>query len=103
MTARPVSPGEVEARKVACLPDGVIEAFNELIVERFSEGTAVVGQDAAVSRIVEKLGVERQAVFERGWLEIEGVYRKAGWHVLYDKPGYNETYPATYTFSRKPR
>lgn len=43
----------------------------------------------------------RGDVFERGYLDIEETYRKAGWSVVYDKPGYNETYDAFYTFTRK--
>ena len=36
-----------------------------------------------------------------GWLDVEGIYRKAGWDVEYDSPGYCEDYPATFKFRKK--
>ncbi len=33
------------------------------------------------------------------WLNVEELYRAQGWTVTYDKPGYNESYPATFTFA----
>lgn len=33
------------------------------------------------------------------WLNFEGAYRRAGWKVEFDKPGYNESYPATFKFT----
>ncbi len=43
----------------------------------------------------------RKQLFEKGWLDVEPIFKKAGWDVEYDKPGYNESYPATFKFSRK--
>lgn len=40
-------------------------------------------------------------VFKKGWLNVEYLFRAAGWEVQYDKPGYNETYEAYFTFSKK--
>ena len=31
-------------------------------------------------------------ICEEGWLDVEDVYRKAGWEVIYDAPGYNESF-----------
>ncbi len=42
----------------------------------------------------------RAVVFAKGWLEVEDIYRKAGWKVKYDKPAYSENYPATFKFER---
>jgi hypothetical protein len=47
------------------------------------------------------MGVSRQEVFDNQWLDIEDIYREAGWKVSYDKPAYNETYKAYFTFSRR--
>lgn len=46
-------------------------------------------------------GMKRDELFDKGWMDIEPIYRKSGWRVEYDKPAYNETYPATFTFSKK--
>ncbi len=77
-------------------PYEVIEAFNELIVE----GRGTVRQSAVVDRIMAKMpDIRRETIFKKGWLNIEGVYTKAGWTVEYDKPGYNEFYEAHWMFT----
>ena len=90
---KPITPSEVSSGK--CIPDEVVEAFNELIVEC----GGCVRQVDAVARILSKMpGVSRETIFARGWLDIEAMYRKAGWRVVYDKPGYNEDYEANWQF-----
>ena len=42
--------------------------------------------------------VNRQTIFKNSWLDIEPIYRRAGWLVKYDKPGYCENYLANFTF-----
>lgn len=99
--ARPIKPSEVPDAKVSRIPDGVFEAFNELIVENWSNDRARVNQKDAVERIADKVQCLRQDVFDKGWLDVEDIYRKAGWLVEYDKPGYNESYEAFFIFKKK--
>jgi len=40
----------------------------------------------------------RDEIFDRGWLDVEDLYRISGWRVEYHKPGYNETYEPTFEF-----
>jgi hypothetical protein len=42
----------------------------------------------------------RDAIFEHNWLDIEDIYRQAGWAVEYNAPAYNETFDETFKFSR---
>lgn len=100
MPVKPVSPDEVLQLKTETIPDVVFETFNELIVERAQRGTIVISQSEVVDKLVER-GLERSEIFNRHWLDIEDAYKAAGWQVLYDKPGYNESYEATWTFSKK--
>jgi hypothetical protein len=99
--AGPIKPGDAEALKAASMPDAVFDAFNKLIAENLSCGTALVRQTEVVSLIVQKLECTRAEVFERGWLNVEGQYRKAGWKVEYDKPAYNESHEAFFRFTKK--
>ncbi len=98
---KPIKPNEVAKEKVSSIPDEVLEAFNELITENYSNGRATVMQDAVVDRIRAKMGDKAKDMFKKGWLDVEGVYEKAGWDVTYDKPGYNENYEANFRFARK--
>lgn len=95
----PIRPSEIDSEKTKTFPDAVFEAFNELITQNFENGSAVVRQDKVVTLMVKK-GLDSSEIFDKGWLNIEDVYRKAGWRVEYDSPGYNENYPATFTFER---
>jgi len=97
---KPLSPASVEKAKAREIPSVVIEIFDGLITENWSDGEAVVGQNEAVKRIAERLKISRQAVFDRGLLDVMSVYERAGWKVAYDKPGFNETYEATFTFTK---
>ncbi len=98
---KPISPSEATRLKKAAIPDVVFETFNELIAENISSGTAIVRQDEVVKRLVDK-GLNRQEIFDKGWLDVEPIYRKSGWAVSYDKPGFNEDpYPSKFEFRKK--
>jgi hypothetical protein len=97
---QPIKPTKViEQKKKTAFPDVVLESFNLLITQNFSHGSAVIQQDDILTLLIQK-GLNRQEIFNKHWLDVEDVYRAEGWHVEYDKPGYNETYPATFTFKR---
>lgn len=100
--AKPITPSDVAKRKTVTMPDAAIEAFNELIEENATRGRATFEQDAVVERMVAK-GLKRVEIFERGWLHVEDVFGRAGWRVEYDKPGWDETYPARFTFTSSQR
>lgn len=97
----PIKPDEVVEQKQKLFPDEVMEAFNELIAENYQNGSATFQQNEVVKRIVEKKGCESAEIFKNHWLDVEDVYRNAGWKVEYDKPAYNESYAATFTFRKK--
>jgi hypothetical protein len=101
---KPIAPDEIIPAREEQIPDGVIEAFNELIAKNYQSGSSIVKQPAVVNLIMVKMGLtdgDRSKVYDEYWLNIEEIYRKAGWTVEYDKPGYNENYDAFFTFTRK--
>jgi hypothetical protein len=98
---KPISPREAKSKKISTIPSEVFEAFNELIVEKLSHGTAVLKQSDVVERICSKLKVSKDDIYENSWLDVEPMFMKQGWDVEYDKPAYNETYEATFKFSSK--
>ena len=96
----PIKASEIDKVRHQTIPDVVVEAFNELILKNFSSGSATVMQDDVAKLIVQK-GLKRQDIFDNHWLDVEDLYRKNGWKVDYDKPGYNESYNAYFVFSAK--
>lgn len=100
--AGPISPNEVAATKSQVIPEVVFEAFNELIAEKFTAGLANVKQKDVIARILAKdTTIEKSQIFALGMLNVEEVYREKGWDVEYDKPAYNESYDANFTFRAK--
>lgn len=99
-TGKPIGPSEINAAKRGTIPGEVFDAFNELIAENFRGGMATIRQEDVVARILAKLPtLSRGDVFAKGYLDIETVYVHAGWtSVTYDKPGFCESYPATFKF-----
>lgn len=100
---KPISPQE--ALKYSAIPDAVIEAWNNLIV-RFRRGRcSIVPQNEALAAIqkaqLEYTGLTYSIgqIIDNGWLEIEEIYRNAGWTVKYDRPAYNETYTPVFIFT----
>ncbi|MDO8557763.1 MAG: hypothetical protein Q7S09_01045 [bacterium] len=96
----PIKTSEVAKAKQAIIPDIVFEAFNELIVSKFIGYSATIRQKE-VTALLEARGVDITEAYEKHWLDVEGAYRKAGWRVEYDKPGYSESYEAFFVFSKK--
>lgn len=101
----PIRPEDVNTGRRG-VPDGVIEAINELIQEnRFLKGARFT-QNQAVDRILMKMNrghaeYRRADVFEKKWLNFESAFEANGWKVEYDRPGYNEMHDATFTFTPK--
>lgn len=97
----PIKPEEIVEAKKRHLPNEVFQCFNEMIAENWSGGVAVVLQRDVVARIAHRLGMEEKKVYDHKLLEVEDAYRDAGWNVTYDKPGYNESYPARFEFRKR--
>jgi len=95
---KPISPKEAEGKKV--FPDEVLEAFNALIVKNLRNGSASFKQDEVVS-ILTQQGFDENQIYKDHLLDVEAEYQSAGWTVEYDGPGYNETYPATFKFTKQ--
>lgn len=100
----PIKPQEITLAKAKIFPDFVLQSFNELIAENFTNGRAVVKQPDVIARMVKNAASEdvtRNVIFDRGWLNVEEIFRDAGWKVTCDKPSYNEDYVAFFEFKVK--
>lgn len=98
--AGPIRPDEVTEAKTATIPEAVFQVFNELIARNWTGHSAIVKQDDVVQVLVERHGMDRDEIFRQHLLDVEGSYRQLGWVVIYDKPAYNESGIATFTFSK---
>jgi len=107
MAVKPFSPDEARNSSLSSIPDEIIEAVNELLSTKYrGRGSCTIKQDDIMNLALSKLemsrpAVTRQEIFNKGWMDFEPLFEKAGWKVKYDKPGYNEDYAAYFEFSRK--
>lgn len=98
--SKPITPTEITESKAAALPNVVFEAFSDAIVAAWDGWSAKVKQASVAMVIAARLDISQAEVYNRGFLDVEPIYRKAGWKVKYDKPGYNESYEAYFEFTK---
>ncbi len=99
-TVTAIRPEEVLNAKQTLMPECVLESFNTLIAENFNGRYARILQKDVIAKICAH-GHSRDTIFDKHWLDVEDIYRAQGWKVEYDKPGYCESYDASFTFSIK--
>ena len=97
----PIDPNEIQGEKNKTIPDKVIAIWNEMLIEKWKGYSVTIKQDDAVERIAKTPDIPRNDVFKLDYLEIEDIFRKAGWEVYYDKPGFNESGYAIFRFTKK--
>jgi hypothetical protein len=95
---KPITPEQIKPS--ASIPDKVIEVFNSLISEKYKNGAARILQREIVNQLV-AIGFSRNRIFDERLLDVEELYKEAGWEVKYDKPGYDEGFEPYFLFLRK--
>lgn len=104
MSVKPITPTEAAVYHVTHIPDEVIAAVNKLLAARSPKSRITILQDEVIEealKLFEQNGKDipsRDEFYKKNWLDFEPIYRKAGWNVYYDKPGYNESYKASFEF-----
>jgi hypothetical protein len=101
MLVTPIRPQDVVSTKLTIFPDKVIETWNKMIATHYSGKSSHISQREIVDKLADVMNVNETEILKRGWLDIEDIYRKVGWKVDYDKPGFNETYEPTFIFTEK--
>lgn len=102
--AKPISPKEVKEEQISRIPDYVIEAFNELLVQKIANKEAItIDQDEVIELILRKAPSEmtRGRLMKEDLLDIEPLFEREGWNVSYDKPGWDEGYTPRFIFKMK--
>ena len=103
MSVKPITPEQALNSRENYFPDYVIQAFNKVIAKNFNGKKSQFKLDEIINQIlVEGMGqITRTQIFADRLLDVESIYEKHGWKVYYDSPGYNESYDANFTFTKK--
>lgn len=106
MAVKPISPDEAYKERVFSIPDEIIEAVNNLLIKNVSKG----GYATILQKDIEALALGKflangkvvsvSSMYENNWFDFEDLFRAAGWKVEYDRPAYNESYDASFKFSK---
>ena len=97
---KPISPDELVEKKKEEFPNIVISVVNDLIAKKWDGDEAKIYQNTIVSLIVAKSSYTRDEIFDKHLLDFEDLYREEGWDVIYDKPGYCESYEPYFVFKK---
>jgi len=105
---QPITPQEAARKRLDSFEPEMITAVNNLIIKNLdsSRRSASFKQEDVIKEYFKVKGVEeteklRHSLFDRHQLDFEPIFRKAGWSVMFDKPGYNESYEAYFKFEKK--
>lgn len=70
-------------------------------MRRRRRAALTVLQKDVVSRVLLKdPTITSDALFKNHWMDFEPLFRRAGWRVDYDRPGYCESYEPKFVFSK---
>lgn len=97
----PITPEQVIKEKSKDIPECIIDAVNKLLVKNWKQSScyAKILQNDILDMVADKYS--RREVFDNGWLDIEDLYREAGWNVEYYRGPYWDTTPCYFTFTLK--
>lgn len=97
---QPITPEALERRE-HYIPYQIIDAVNRLLekyyVNRTGKATVPVEEIVALAN---QFGLTTGDIYANHWLDFENIYRNAGYEVIYDHPGYNETYKPVFHFKK---
>jgi hypothetical protein len=105
----PIKPEDITELKLNQIPDEIINAVNELIVEKWDGSRATIKQDEIINRYLsaiisgyneEDFQIKRHEIFDKHYMDFEEIYRNAGWKVEYGRPAYNESYEPFFIFKK---
>ncbi len=93
---KPITPAEVKNKKIDSIQPEMIQAANELIVKKFNGHSASIKKNDLIERYCKIKGVSnteklRGTLYEDHQLDIEGIFRQAGWSVNFESPSYGDS------------
>lgn len=98
----PIKPKDIIDNLDDIIHPAVIKAVNALLKEQYRGGTVTIKLKEVISRAKQICpDLSPQEMEDKKHLDFEPVFRKAGWKVTYDQPGWDETYDSYFEFSSK--
>jgi hypothetical protein len=98
----PIKPKDIIDNLDDIIHPAVIKAVNTLLKEQYRGGTTRITLKE-ISKKAKEICPEltTKEMEDKKHLDFEPVFRKAGWKVTYDQPGWDESYDSFFEFSAK--
>lgn len=101
-TVKPLKPSDIVDNLETIIPSVVIEAVNNLLKKKFRGTSATIKQQEIIDEIIRlDDSMTSRKIFDEKWMDFEEIFKKNGWAVKYDGPGYSESYDAYFVFTPK--
>ena len=100
-TIKPLSPLEVKQKAIESIPSEMVQAVNELLIENASRSSITLKQKDIEARF-NKLSngkYNHVDIYDKGWMDIEPIFRNAGWKVRYESPDRDQSFDEFFTFT----
>lgn len=99
---RPITPAEVVGLKRSSIPAAVFDGFNAMIASSWDGREATFSmKDAEEAILALDKSLKSDQLYDNGWMDVEPIYRREGWSVEFEKPGYCESGEAMFTFKKR--
>jgi len=96
-----ITPDKIQMASRKKIPEHIIDSVSEMIAATWDGNRARFTQKDLMDLVLDKSETPtRHQIFEQKLFDFEYIFRREGWVVEYDKPGYNESYDATFTFAK---
>lgn len=100
---QPINPAMLRepGTKALEIPSLIVMIVNKMIDEFWDGHQSRVWQSDILVRIAKLAGFDKETVVRNRWLDIEPMYREAGYNVKYVKPPHGEKGDAYFEFTLK--
>jgi len=98
---KPITPAEAEAQRVTVIPDEVLEAFNQMIIKNLEGDRSSFKLREVADLAASNMQCQHKYLYDNKWLNVESVYRRAGWKVKFDSPSIGDNYDAYFVFTKR--
>lgn len=102
-TVQPLSPDRLVTPKAFQIPNIVIMVVNKLINENWDGHLSRVWQSDIIINIGRLTGIDKESILRNRWLNVEPLYREAGYKVNYIAPNPGEKGDAYFEFIPRER
>ncbi|MEO6304519.1 MAG: hypothetical protein ABIP51_15270 [Bacteroidia bacterium] len=102
--ATPITPKELKEDFITTMPDCIIEGVNNAIINNSKGKTYFTIKQVLIELeiIIASNGeISKSEIYDKGYMDFETLFEKAGWEIKYVSPDYTESFDPYFIFKAK--